>query len=119
MIPDCRSVPRSLCADLVTVEWKDTEGWLHEVGTVLEDISEQGAGLQVESAIPPGIDVLIRHKGTALFSCRTIYCVYRDIGYYVGVEYRPGVVWSKRDFLPSHLLDLEQLLARRASETRN
>jgi hypothetical protein len=114
MITESRSVPRSLCADLVTVEWKDPDGWLHEVGTVLEDISEQGACLQVESAIPQGIDVLIRHKGTALFACRTIYCVYRDIGYYVGVEYGPGVVWSKRDFLPDHLLDLEQLITRMA-----
>ncbi len=115
MITDSRSAPRSLCADLVTVEWTDAEGWLHEVGTVLEDISEQGAGLQVESAIPPDTDILIRHKGTALFQGRTIYCVYRDIGYYVGVEYGPGVAWSKHDFLPNHLLDLEQLTARMAN----
>ena len=116
MITDSRSVPRSLCADLVTLEWMDQEGWRRESIAVLEDISEQGACLQVESPIPPGTKLSIRHEGTELFSCRTVYCIYRDIGYYIGVEYGPGVVWSKCRFVPSHLLDLEQLTRRTAEK---
>lgn len=86
---------------------------MHEDTAVLEDISEQGACLQVDAPIPPDTDLNIIHEGTALFNCRSIYCVYREIGYYVGVEYSSGVVWSKRTFLPSHLLDLDDMIAGR------
>jgi hypothetical protein len=40
------------------------------------------------------------------------YCVYRDIGYFVGMEFAPAHGWSSSDFLPEHILDLRQLVDR-------
>jgi hypothetical protein len=37
------------------------------------------------------------------------HCIYREIGYFVGVEMQAGSRWSKRTFQPQHLLDLRHL----------
>jgi hypothetical protein len=38
------------------------------------------------------------------------YCNFREIGYFVGVEFNPGSEWSSRAYKPQHLLDLKKLL---------
>jgi hypothetical protein len=43
------------------------------------------------------------------------YCVYRDIGYFLGVEFEPGFRWSVRMFRPQHLLDPRRLVSRAIS----
>jgi hypothetical protein len=106
-----RSAVRMLCADIVEVHWRDQAGrnW-HGTG-LLEDISAEGACLQVESAIPLGAE--IRWEGPRKrFEGEVRYCVYREIGYFVGVEFHSGSRWSKKDYQPQHLLDLERLLER-------
>jgi hypothetical protein len=40
------------------------------------------------------------------------YCVFRDIGYFLGVEFEPGSRWSQRHFRPQHLLDPRRLVGR-------
>ena len=41
---------------------------------------------------------------------RVRYCVFREIGYFVGVEFDPGCKWSQRSFKPLHLLDPRRLV---------
>jgi len=44
------------------------------------------------------------------FSGLVRYCVYREIGLLLGVEFDGASRWYKRAFKPQHLLDLEHLM---------
>ena len=100
-----------LCADMVELQWRDQAGRTWRGAGLLEDISPTGACLQVESAIP--LDAEIRWEGHGKrFEGEVRYCVYREIGYFVGVEFRSNSRWSKKEYHPQHLLDLRQLADR-------
>lgn len=99
-----------LCADMVEVCWRDPSGKTRRETGLLEDISASGACLQLETAVPLGM--AIRWEGPKhKFTGRVQYCVYREIGYFIGVEFDSTSRWSKRAYKPQHLLDLAQLLA--------
>jgi hypothetical protein len=112
-----RAESRMLCADMVDLCWSDPAGRARRSTALLEDISVHGACLQLEFELPLGTDVSIEHarmrmRGTVR------YCVYREIGYFLGVEFEKGSEWSRSQFTPEHLLDLEQLVLRRAKRTK-
>jgi hypothetical protein len=98
-----------LCADLVDVEWKDKNGRLKRAIANLEDISLSGACLQMDLAIPLHANLRITHPKGEL-SGRVRYCVYREIGYFLGIEFEPGSRWTQRNFRPLHLLDPRRLV---------
>ena len=95
-----------LCADVVEARWTDKEGETQRANALLEDISPSGACLQFESAVPLGVAL---HWGCPKkeFVGAVRYCVYREIGYFVGVEFEPQSKWSKKAYTPQHLLDLQ------------
>ncbi len=100
-----------MCADLVEVRWKDKSGRSKKAVANLEDISLSGACLQVDIPIPRDTMVRITYpKGE--FEGKIRYCIYREIGYFVGVQFVAGTKWSRRRFQPRHLLDLGRLAAR-------
>ena len=101
---------RMLCADMVEVSWKDGAGTVRGATALLEDICPSGACLQLEESVPLGSDI---HWGSPRqqFNGYVRYCVYREIGYFVGVEFTSTSQWSKKIYKPQHLLDLEKLLA--------
>jgi hypothetical protein len=103
-----------LCADLVEVTWKNAAGKSKKGQAVLEDISASGACFQLEGPVPLGA-VLHWWSGKREFAGVVRYCVYREIGYFVGVQFDPASRWSKAKYAPAHLLDLEKLI-RRAGE---
>jgi hypothetical protein len=106
-----RIEPRLLCADIVDVEWKDQNGRIRRGVANLEDISLSGACLQVERPVPLGTTFRIAYpSGTLMGKVR--YCVFREIGYFLGVEFDPGHRWSQRQFRPQHLLDPRRLVNR-------
>lgn len=105
-----RACRRSLCADLVELEWKDKSGWVRTAPAILEDISPRGACLQLEYPVPVNTEAIIRHPEPWTIECRTSYCNYREIGYFVGLEFKEGSRWSRRTFRPQHLLDLVDLI---------
>ena len=108
---DRRLEPRLLCADLVDVRWKDKSGRLKKTVANLEDISLSGACLQMDSPIPLETRVSLSHaKGELQGIVR--YCVYREIGYFVGLKFEDGSKWSQRLFRPQHLLDPRRLVLR-------
>jgi hypothetical protein len=41
------------------------------------------------------------------------YCLFREIGYFVGVQFDAGCKWSRNHFKPQHLLD-PRVLAKKA-----
>lgn len=108
---DRRVEPRMLCADLVDVQWKDKSGRTRRSVANLEDISLSGACLQVDRPIPLNSGLLISYPKGEL-SGKVRYCVFREIGYFLGVEFDDGCRWSQRHFKPQHLLDPRRLVNR-------
>lgn len=106
-----------LCADLVDVQWKDKTGRTRKSLANLEDISLSGACLQVEAPIPLHTIVRIAYpKGGLQGTVR--YCVYREIGYFLGIEFEAGSRWSQRQFKPQHMLDPRRLVIRSVNRTK-
>ena len=108
---DRRVEPRMLCADMVELQWRDKAGKTRRNMANLEDISLSGACLQVDEPIPLQAPVQINYPRGEL-SGKVRYCIFREIGYFLGIEFDPGVRWSARDFRPQHLLDPRRLVIR-------
>jgi len=104
-----RTELRMLCADMIDVGWKDRDGADRRTTAILEDIASSGACLQVEAPIPLGVELHWDQPGQQ-FHGYVRYCVYREIGYFVGVEFGASFKWSKKAFKPQHLLDLQELI---------
>lgn len=115
---DRRIEPRMLCADLVDIQWRDQTSRNRRGVANLEDISLSGACLQVERPVPLGSSIRIAYPSGEL--CGVVkYCVFREIGYFLGVEFDPGQRWSQRSYRPQHLLDPRRLVTRAVNRLRN
>jgi hypothetical protein len=111
MQQDRRLEPRMLCADLIDVWWIDDSGNQVKALANLEDISSSGACLQTDVPVPVESDLHICHPQVE-FQGRARYCVFRDTGYFSGVQFSNGFEWDARLFRPKHLLDPRRLLER-------
>ncbi len=100
-----------LCADMVEVCWKDQSGSTCKATGLLEDISAAGACLQMETDVPLEAEIHWKSPHKA-FTGHVRYCVYREIGYFVGVEFEPESRWSEKAYRPQHLLDLQRFMER-------
>ena len=99
---------RMMCADMVEVCWSSRSGRPHSSTALLEDISAGGACLQLDEKLALGVKVDLRH-GNARLSGTVKYCIYREIGYFAGVQFSEETRWSRRCFRPKHLLDIWDL----------
>ncbi len=104
-----RSEIRMMCADMVEVYWRDENGKSRRTTGLLEDISSSGACLQLENSVLPGTQIEWRSP-KCRFTARVKYCIYREIGYFVGLEFDAASRWSRKDYRPQHLLDPGRLL---------
>jgi len=95
---------------MVEVCWKDRTGKAKRATALLEDICPSGACLQLEIPLPLGSEISWECPKQEFKGC-VRYCVYREIGYFIGVEFTPASKWSKKAYKPQHLLDLERLMA--------
>jgi hypothetical protein len=111
-MPDRRSEARLMCADMVKVQWKEDSGEVTCTG-LLEDISPSGACLQLDSPLALDKKLVIEYRKVRLEGS-VCYCFFRDIGYWVGVQFTARNKWSRKDFRPRHLFDPRKLLARAA-----
>lgn len=102
-----------LCSELVDVHWVDPQGRRRKAVANLEDISAGGLCLQMDGPIRLDTVVRICHpKGE--FRGVVRYCLYREIGYFLGVQFLPGSEWSPEEYQPQYLLDLRTLVDRSA-----
>jgi len=108
---------RMLCADLVDVRWKGSDGRTCRGVANLEDISLSGACLQVERPVPAGTAFRISYPNGELTG-RVKYCVFRDIGYFLGIEFEPGSRWSERHYKPQHMLDPRKLVGKNGGRAK-
>jgi PilZ domain-containing protein len=113
-----RIEPRMLCADLVDIHWRDQTNKSRRGVANLEDISLSGACIQVERPIALGCPIRITYPNGELTG-QVKYCVFRDIGYFLGVEFNPGNRWSQRSYRPQHLLDPRRLVSRTLERLKN
>jgi hypothetical protein len=109
-IKEKRYQSRCLCAQMVRVDWSGGT-----VEAVLEDISAPGGCVQVEEPIPLG-SALTLSIGESRFSGHVCYCVYRDYGYFVGIRFAEGTVWSRKQVVPQHLTDLRSFIRHAGAE---
>jgi len=100
-----------LCADLVDIQWKDPTGRSHRGVANLEDISISGACLQFDRPVSLGSPIRMTYPNGELTGL-VKYCVFREIGYFLGIEFDPGMRWSQHSYRPQHLLDPRRLVAR-------
>ena len=105
-----------LCADLVAVAWMDASGKRRRGSGNLEDISTSGACIQMDWPVPPGTLMRISHP-KCKFEATVKYCLFRDTGYFLGLEFKPDSKWSKHEFRPQHLLDPRKLTERAEKRT--
>jgi hypothetical protein len=101
---------RLLCSDLVQVR-SENNGWEGVVEALLEDISADGACLQLSEPLPLNAKVQLVHEDVR-FTGIVKYCHYREIGYFVGLQFDTASRWSSAAYEPMHLLD-PSVLARR------
>jgi hypothetical protein len=106
-----RSELRMMCADMMEVSWNERSGKVRAAIALLEDISASGACLQLEIPVPLGVEIRW-NSPRQQFRGSVRYCVYREIGYFVGVEFEPSSRWSKKAFTPQHLLDPQTLVGK-------
>ena len=106
---DRRREPRLLCADLVTVTWVDQKGAKRKEIANLEDFSDHGACLQLESEIRSGTVVEIL-AGKARVRGEARYSREDELGWFIGIQMAAGTTWPKVGFQPKHLLDPRILL---------
>lgn len=99
---------RMMCADMVEVRWNSRSGRARSSTALLEDISPGGACLQLEEKLALGLKVDLRLGNARLFGT-VKYCVFREIGYFAGVQFAEESRWSRRSFRPKHLLDVWDL----------
>jgi hypothetical protein len=109
---------RLLCAELVQVIWTDKSGRQVRRVANLEDISTCGACVQVESPMKCGTRVSVGY-GDGHLEGTVRYCLYQGLGYFLGVEFDEGCRWSRKQFRPRHLLDLQQLVKTAARRSRS
>src|SRR5437763_1970464 len=94
-----RTEGRMLCADMLEIRWKPRCGKPTKATALLEDISSSGACLQTETPVPLGAEICW-DSPKQFFAGYVRYCVYREIGYFVGVEFGESTKWSKKTYTP-------------------
>jgi len=100
-----------MCADMLRLNWVDAQNRPQQAVALLEDISPSGACLQLDDPIALGTEVRWECPKQS-FSGVVRYCEYREIGYFVGIEFADSCQWSRKNFKPLHLLDLAKLAAK-------
>ena len=114
---DRRSETRLMCADMVEVQWTEDSGDVRACTALLEDISPSGACLQLDSPLALDKTLVIQYRKGRLEGS-VCYCFFKDIGYWVGVQFKSKKKWSKKDFRPKHLLDPRKLMAKTTDPRR-
>jgi hypothetical protein len=102
-MPERRDTSRSLCSEIVQISWTDRAGWPRSANALLEDISPGGASLQTDVILPVSTKIDL-YAGGAAIPCDVRYRAFREVGFFVGVQFANGYRWSRRQYLPKHLL---------------
>ncbi len=106
-----------MCAELVEVRWDDKAGRRHRDVANLEDISLSGACVQLETPVQKGTRITVNY-GDGEMPATVRYCLYRDLAYFLGLQFDDGCKWSTKRFRPQYMLDPRELVLRAAKHKR-
>jgi PilZ domain len=109
--------PRMMCAELVVLHWHDKAGRRHRDVANLEDISLSGACVQLERPVQKGTHITVNYGGGEM-PATVRYCLYRDLAYFLGLQFDDGCRWSTKRFRPQYMLDPRELVLRAAKRNR-
>jgi len=110
-MPERRSEQRLMCAHLVGLRPSTPGGSRSGMTAILEDISSSGACLQVEEPVAAGAAMTLA-IGRHTFAGTVRYCVFRETGYFVGLQFDTGIRWSREKVVPEHLVDPREVKAK-------
>src|SRR5580692_676937 len=100
-----------LCSDLIRVRLEIPGAAPAELRANLEDISPSGACVLFEQSVPAGARLCLS-LGRYKFRGQVMHCTHHEIGYFVGVQFDTGKVWSRKVYEPRHLLDPARVMPR-------
>jgi len=98
-----RKEDRSLCAELMEINWRDEQAVEQSAYVTLEDISSRGLCFGSEVAIAPETKMTVSFP-EGKYEGKVCYCKSDPAGFMVGIEFDPGYRWSRKEFRPSHLI---------------
>lgn len=100
-----------MCAHLVALRPSAPGGFRRGMTGVLEDISSSGACLQVDTPVTTGAPMTLV-IGRHAFPGTVRYCIFRETGYFIGLQFDSGIRWSREQVVPEHLLDPSEIKAK-------
>lgn len=102
-----RSTERSLCSELVRIEYCDQKGEIVNFAGLLEDVSRRGLCFSLSLPVSVGAEIRFQCDG---FSGKASveYCNLGNYSYLVGAAFLDGLEWDKSIWRPRHLLALAQ-----------
>jgi hypothetical protein len=105
---------RHTCSELVTIHMQTADGNNEELVSILEDISETGARLQLERPVPADSRlrmVCSNCEAHCEFGAHVVGSQLHDgIGYFTEIAFEPGTAWCPERYSPQHLLDISSLV---------
>ncbi len=102
-----RRHPRLLCSSVLEVICPDTGDRLASIFGVVEDVSEQGVCMSLDSEFEPGSTVLL-HGIEHTVSATVRHCTLDEEGFFhVGFEFAPDHEWSYNGTWPEHVTRTE------------
>ena len=113
-----RETGTCLCSELVTARWTDAFDQRQEAVVNLEEIWPEGAILQFEYPMRPGVGVEFlcgptRFEG-AVTESRSDF-----VGHFVEIQFADGCRWSRDLYEPDHFFDPKSLSAVEELRTKN
>lgn len=99
-----RSSPRHMCSELVHLNWQNPRGGRKSDVGLLEDVSPQGACVNLKAPMKVGDLVSVHTRGFD-GDAEVAYCQPIEDGYQVGLEFLDGSGWNREKWRPKHLLE--------------
>ena len=100
-----RVAARSLCSELVRIEFRDQKGEAVNFAGLLEDVSRRGLCISLSLPVSVGAEIQFQCDGFA-GRASVEYCNLGDYSYLVGAAFLDGLEWDESVWRPRHLLAL-------------
>ncbi|MDA1313406.1 MAG: PilZ domain-containing protein [Acidobacteria bacterium] len=100
-----RETERSLCSELVRIEFRDQKGEIVNFAGLLEDVSRRGLCISLSLPVRVGAEIQFQCDGFA-GKASVEYCNLGDYSYLVGATFLDGLEWNESAWRPRHLLAL-------------
>jgi hypothetical protein len=102
-----------MCSDLIQARWTDAFGGQQQAVVNLEEIWPEGAVLQFEFPVRPGVRIEI-DLGSARVAATVEECHADFVGHFAEISFTGDFRWSRELYEPDHLFDPQSLVKEEA-----